>query len=92
MSTFEQDPALQNDALTAPGAVRVLTDYGSGASIRHCRCPVGVRDTDRTATGFLLAHLTIDAVGGIANLTPPRLAAAAPSGTSPLVVLQEGSP
>ena len=29
VSTLEQDPALQHDALTAAGAVRVFTDYAS---------------------------------------------------------------
>ena len=35
VSTLEQDPALQHDALTAAGAEKVSTDFASGATAQR---------------------------------------------------------
>ena len=35
VSTLEQDPALQHDALTAAGAAKVFTDFASGATAQR---------------------------------------------------------
>lgn len=60
VSTLEQNPDLQTDALTAAGAVRIFTDYSSGATqarpqLRAC--------LDSVRAGDVLAVWRIDRLG-----------------------------
>ena len=67
VSTLEQDPALQHDALTAAGAVRVFTDYASGATAAR---PQLIACLDFLRPGDTLAVWRIDRLGrSIADLT-----------------------
>ncbi|WP_197537491.1 recombinase family protein [Modestobacter italicus] len=67
VSTFEQDPALQHDALTAAGAVRVFTDYASGATAAR---PQLIACLDFLRPGDTLAVWRIDRLGrSVADLT-----------------------
>src|SRR3954454_24852432 len=67
VSTLEQDPALQHDALTAAGAVRIFTDVASGATAARPQltaCLVYLR------AGDTLAVWRIDRLGrSVADLT-----------------------
>jgi len=60
VSTGEQNPALQLDALRTAGAVRIFTDYASGASIDR---PELVRCLDYLQPGNVLAVWRIDRLG-----------------------------
>jgi len=67
VSTLEQDPALQHDALTAAGAVRVFTDYASGATTAR---PQLIACLDFLRPGDTLAVWRIDRLGrSVADLT-----------------------
>ena len=67
VSTLEQDPALQHDALTAAGAVRVFTDYASGATAAR---PQLIACLDFLRPGDTLAVWRIDRLGrSVADLT-----------------------
>ncbi|SDY94844.1 Site-specific DNA recombinase [Modestobacter sp. DSM 44400] len=67
VSTFEQDPALQHDALTAAGAVRVFTDYASGATAAR---PQLIACLDFLRPEDTLAVWRIDRLGrSVADLT-----------------------
>nr|WP_299960623.1 recombinase family protein [uncultured Modestobacter sp.] len=67
VSTLEQDPALQLDALTAAGAVRVFTDYASGATAAR---PQLTACLDFLRPGDTLAVWRIDRLGrSVADLT-----------------------
>jgi DNA invertase Pin-like site-specific DNA recombinase len=67
VSTLEQDPALQHDALTAAGAVRVFTDYASGATAAR---PQLIACLDLLRPGDTLAVWRIDRLGrSVADLT-----------------------
>ncbi|WP_460695217.1 recombinase family protein [Modestobacter muralis] len=67
VSTLEQDPALQHDALTAAGAVRVFTDYASGANTAR---PQLIACLDFLRPGDTLAVWRIDRLGrSVADLT-----------------------
>ena len=67
VSTLEQDPALQHDALTAAGAVRVVTDYASGATAAR---PQLIACLDFLRPGDTLAVWRIDRLGrSVADLT-----------------------
>jgi DNA invertase Pin-like site-specific DNA recombinase len=60
VSTTEQNPALQLDALIAAGAVRIFTDYCSGASADR---PELARCLDYLQPGNVLAVWRIDRLG-----------------------------
>jgi DNA invertase Pin-like site-specific DNA recombinase len=60
VSTTEQDPSLQLDALTAAGAVRVFTDTCSGATTER---PELSRCLDYLQPGNVLAVWRIDRLG-----------------------------
>ncbi len=60
VSTLEQDPALQHDALNAAGAVRVFTDYASGATGQR---PELSACLDYVRGGDVLAVWRIDRLG-----------------------------
>lgn len=67
VSTLEQDPALQHDALAAAGAVRVFTDYASGATAAR---PQLIACLDYLRPGDTLAVWRIDRLGqSVADLT-----------------------
>lgn len=67
VSTLEQDPALQHDALTTAGAVRVFTDYASGATAAR---PQLIACLDFLRPGDTLAVWRIDRLGrSVADLT-----------------------
>ena len=67
VSTLEQDPALQHDALTVAGAVRVFTDYASGATAAR---PQLIACLDFLRPGDTLAVWRIDRLGrSVADLT-----------------------
>jgi DNA invertase Pin-like site-specific DNA recombinase len=67
VSTLEQDPALLHDALTAAGAVRVFTDYASGATAAR---PQLIACLDFLRPGDTLAVWRIDRLGrSVADLT-----------------------
>ncbi|MCZ2829131.1 recombinase family protein [Modestobacter sp. VKM Ac-2986] len=67
VSTLEEDPALQHDALTAAGAVRVFTDYASGATAAR---PQLIACLDFLRPGDTLAVWRIDRLGrSVADLT-----------------------
>jgi DNA invertase Pin-like site-specific DNA recombinase len=67
VSTLDQDPALQHDALTAAGAVRVFTDYASGATAAR---PQLIACLDFLRSGDTLAVWRIDRLGrSVADLT-----------------------
>ena len=67
VSTLEQDPALQHDALTAAGAVRVFTDCASGATAAR---PQLTACLDFLRPGDTLAVWRIDRLGrSVADLT-----------------------
>ncbi|MEJ5914725.1 recombinase family protein [Pseudokineococcus sp. 1T1Z-3] len=66
VSTIEQDPALQHDALTAAGAVRVFTDYASGATTARPQLTAAL---DYLRPGDVLAVWRIDRLGrSVTNL------------------------
>jgi len=60
VSTLEQDPALQHDALTAAGAVRAFTDYASSATAAR---PQLIACLDFLRPGDTLAVWRIDPLG-----------------------------
>lgn len=60
VSTIAQDPALQHDALRAAGAVRIFTDYASGASRDR---PQLAACLDFLQPGNVLAVWRIDRLG-----------------------------
>lgn len=60
VSTIEQNPALQHDALTAAGAVRIFTDHASGAT--QDRPQLG-ECLDYLNSGDVLAVWRIDRLG-----------------------------
>lgn len=60
VSTIEQDPALQHDALAAAGAVRVFTDYASGATTARPQLTAAL---DYLRPGDVLAVWRIDRLG-----------------------------
>ena len=60
VSTIEQNPALQHDALTAAGAVRIFTDHASGASTAR---PALSAALDYLRDGDVLAVWRIDRLG-----------------------------
>ena len=60
VSTIEQNPALQIDALTAAGAVRIFTDHASGASTAR---PALSAALDFLRDGDVLAVWRIDRLG-----------------------------
>ena len=67
VSTGEQDPALQHDALTAAGAVRLFTDVASGATAAR---PQLTACLDYLRTGDTLVVWRIDRLGrSVADLT-----------------------
>ena len=67
MSTLEQESALQHDALIAAGAVRVFTDYASGATADR---PQLVACLDFLRAEDILAVWRIDRLGrSVAHLT-----------------------
>jgi len=67
VSILEQDPALQHDALTAAGAVRVFTDYASGATAAR---PQLIACLDFLRPGDTLTVWRIDRLGrSVADLT-----------------------
>jgi DNA invertase Pin-like site-specific DNA recombinase len=67
VSTLEQDPALQHDALTAAGCQRVFTDYASGATAQR---PQLIACLDYVRPGDILAVWRIDRLGrSVADLT-----------------------
>lgn len=67
VSTLEQDPALQHDALVAAGAARVFTDHASGATAAR---PQLIACLDYLRAGDTLAVWRIDRLGrSVADLT-----------------------
>jgi len=60
VSTLEQDPALQHDALTAAGADKVFTDFASGATAQR---PQLTACLDYLRPGDTLAVWRIDRLG-----------------------------
>ncbi|MEJ5946007.1 recombinase family protein [Pseudokineococcus basanitobsidens] len=60
VSTIEQDPALQHDALAVAGAVRVFTDYASGATTARPQLTAALDDL---RPGDVLAVWRIDRLG-----------------------------
>lgn len=60
VSTIEQNPALQHDALTAAGAVRIFTDYASGATTARPQLSAAL---DFLRDGDVLAVWRIDRLG-----------------------------
>ena len=60
VSTLEQDPALQHDALTAAGAVKVFTDFASGATAQR---PQLTACLEYLRAGDTLAVWRIDRLG-----------------------------
>jgi DNA invertase Pin-like site-specific DNA recombinase len=60
VSTTDQDPSLQLDALTAAGAVRIFTDYCSGATTTR---PELAKCVDYLQPGNVLAVWRIDRLG-----------------------------
>lgn len=60
VSTIEQNPALQHDALTAAGAVRTFTDHASGATTARPQLGAAL---DFLRAGDVLAVWRIDRLG-----------------------------
>lgn len=60
VSTIEQNPALQHDALTAAGAVRIFTDHASGATTTRPQLGAAL---DFLRDGDVLAVWRIDRLG-----------------------------
>ncbi|MEI4281436.1 recombinase family protein [Klenkia terrae] len=60
VSTLEQDPALQHDALTAAGAAKVFTDFASGATAQR---PQLTACLEYLRSGDTLAVWRIDRLG-----------------------------
>ncbi|KQS66656.1 recombinase family protein [Modestobacter sp. Leaf380] len=60
VSTLEQDPALQHDALAAVGAEKVFTDFASGATARR---PQLIACLEYLRSGDTLAVWRIDRLG-----------------------------
>lgn len=60
VSTLEQDPALQHDALTAAGAEKVFTDFASGATAQR---PQLTACLEYLRSGDTLAVWRIDRLG-----------------------------
>ena len=60
VSTIEQNPALQHDALTAAGAVRIFTDHASGATTARPQLGAAL---DFLRSGDVLAVWRIDRLG-----------------------------